>query len=533
MKPDLSLVDPLDYNLATRANVGDGLVRTAALYPDRVAVVDQGREVTYRELAATADRFGHALLGLGLAPGTPVALFMMNSWQMLATYYACARAGLVCMPVNFLLSPADLAWILSDSGTPVVIYDPPLRPLAEAVAAQVPGVTNVIVREEDPAPVADRTTHGWDALVDGATTNPLQVLIDDRDTVQCLYTSGTTARPKGTLTSHVSVTIATLSNAIAVRESWGAIPSVMLTVLPLFHVTALNTLVMPILGMGGTVVLPGPAFHPEVALDSIEKYGVTHMMMLPMMHAACAEAQAAVPRDLSSVTTAIYAMAPMPTELLERVDAMYPNAAVVLGSGQTEVLPATAMQWPEHQQSAPDSWGTQTPSVLIGIVDPTGRELPVGEVGEIAYRSPNVCSGYWNNPQANEASFANGWFQSGDIGHLDEEAVLWFSDRLKDIIKSGGENVSSIAVERVVLSCPGVAEASVIGIPDDRWIELVCAVVVPDGSVPEAELEGRIIAHAKQHLARFQVPKTVRVFEQLPKTATGKIRKNEVRAQLE
>ncbi|WP_338751670.1 AMP-binding protein [Janibacter alittae] len=530
MQPDLSLVDPLEYNLATRTNAGDVIIRSAAIFPDRVAIVDGDREVTYRELAETVDRLGHALLGLDLPAGSPVALTMMNSWRLLATYYACARAGLVCMPLNFLLAGEDQAWILQDATPRALVTDAAFRPLHEQVLPGVTSVEHVIVTdEESPQPVAGRSTHHWQSLVDRAPATPLEVLVDDRDTVQCLYTSGTTSRPKGVLTSHTALVTSLLSNALVTRQSWGRDSPVMLVVLPMFHVTALNTVTMPVLMMGGTAVLAGMAFDPARSLDLMEQRRVTHMMMLPLMHRACLAEQSARPRDLSSVTTAIYAMAPMPADLLAAVDEMYPNADVILGSGQTEVVPTTTMQWPEHRHSAPDSWGPQSVSVLTQIMDPMGRLRDAGDTGEIVYRAPNVCSGYWNNPEANQQAFAHGWFHSGDVGHLDEEGVVWFTDRLKDVIKSGGENVSSVAVEAVLLGAPGVAECTVIGVPHEHWGEAVCAVVVADGTVAVDELRAGVIAHARAHLAGFQVPKEVRVIEELPKTATGKIQKHQVR----
>lgn len=533
MLPDLTRVDPLDHNLATRNNAGDLIVRTAALFPDRIAIVDGDREVTYRELAEDIDRLGHALLGLGLEPGSPVGLTMMNSWRLLVAYFACARAGLVCMPLNFLLGGEDQRWILDDAQPPVIVTDGAFRPLHEQILPAAPSVEQVVVTdEESPDPVAGRATHAWQTLVDEAPQGPLEVLVDDRAAVQCLYTSGTTSRPKGVLVSHNSLVTALLSNALATRMSWGPTPPSMLVVLPMFHVTALNCLCMPTLLMGGTVLLAGMAFDPARSLDLIERHRATHTMMLPMMHRACVAEQANRARDLASVTTAIYAMAPMPADLLDAVDEMYPSADVILGSGQTEVVPATVMQWPEHRHTAADSWGPQVPSVLARTMDPFGAVQGPGETGEIVYRAPNVTMGYWNNAEANEQSFAHGWFHSGDVGHLDEEGVVWFTDRLKDIIKSGGENVSSVAVEAVVLGAPGVAECSVVGVQDERWGEAVCAVVVADGTVPAAELEARVVSYAKERLAGFQVPKEVRVVEELPKTATGKILKNLVRESL-
>ncbi|MEO7131487.1 MAG: AMP-binding protein, partial [Dermatophilaceae bacterium] len=352
-----------------------------------------------------------------------------------------------------------------------------------------------------------------------------------RDAVQCIYTSGTTSRPKGVLVSHVALQIALLSNSLATRQSYGEQAPVMLVVLPLFHTTALYTLAMPVLGIGGTLVLSGPPFDPDAALDAIVKHGVTYLTMLPMMHQACVAIQAQRPRDLSGVRMAIYAMAPMPPALLDQVAAIYPNAAVILGSGQTEVVPATVMQWPQHQLTAAASWGVSTPSVRTAIMAPSGELVPTGETGEIVYRAPNVTTGYWNNPEANASAYAHGWFHSGDIGTIDTDGVVWFTDRLKDIIKTGGENVSSVQVESICMGAPGVAECSIIGLPDEKWGESVCAVVVPDGSVPDDELADSLIAYAKAHLAGFQVPKEVRIVPALPTTATSKIQQHELRRQ--
>lgn len=528
MKPDLSFVDPLHHHLATRVNVGDDLVRTAALFPDRVAIVDGDKEVTFRTLVETADRLGHGLRSLGLETGEPVAVMVTNSWEFLATYFACARAGLVFLPLNYLLTTADLVWILKDAGCHALVSDAAVLPRAREIASLGAGITHLVALGA-PAPEIDGVTSTtWEGLVENAPSEPLEVIVPERDAVQCLYTSGTTSKPKGVLTSHVAVSIALLSNALATDQPWGEKSNVMAIALPLFHVTALNTLAMPPLRMGGTVVLAGKSFTADGMLDAIEKHHVTHFAMLPMMFAACLAEQKKRARDLSSVRRAIYAMAPMPAHILAASDDLFPNADVLLGSGQTEVVPATTMQWPEHRHSAADSWGPQAPTVFATTIT-AGQVNARNETGEIVYRSPNVCLGYWNNAAANEAAFADGYFHSGDVGHLDDDGVVWFTDRLKDIIKTGGENVSSLNVERTLMSLGGVAECAVIGVPHARWGEAVCAVVVPDGSVAEEELPDRVVAYAREHLAPFEVPKLVKVTGDLPKTATGKLQKALVR----
>jgi acyl-CoA synthetase (AMP-forming)/AMP-acid ligase II len=532
MKPDLSGLDPLAVNLATRACVGDALGRSAAMFAGRAAVIDRGTAVSYERLNSTAEVLAASLLLLGCERQSPVAMLMGNSWRFLATYFACAKSGLVAMPVNVMLTATDIEWIINDSRARTILVDDAFSALLERILPALTLVEDVIIVGDSAITSIDgpRVT-SWADLTADLDTGPVEVLVEDRDTLQCLYTSGTTSRPKGVLVSHVSVLIAGMTNALMMEYRWGLEPSVMLNVLPLFHTTALNTLCVPALFTGATVVLPGP-FEPGNVLDAVARDRVTHMMMLPAMWEAVVAEQGRAGRDVSSLKRAVYGMAPMGRELLDRVDEAFTNATVILGSGQTEVVPATVLQWPEHRHSAPESWGPSVPTVLTRCMDAAGDVVATDEIGEIVYRGPHVSSGYWNNPDANTAAFAHGWFHSGDLGRIDENQIVWFTDRLKDIIKSGGENVSSVDVERVVTSTPGVLESSIVGLADAHWGEAVTAVVVPDGTVGEAELPARVIAYAKQNLAGFQVPKSVVVVSSLPKTATGKVRKHELRDQL-
>jgi len=350
--------------------------------------------------------------------------------------------------------------------------------------------------------------------------------VNDRDIVQLLYTSGTTANPKGVLTSHLAVTMAGLSNAIGHQCGPG---SVALVGLPLFHCAMLNSVTMPFLIVGGTVVLT-KGFEPGETARAIDEHQVNVMVLLPMMYGMWLSDPAYQGRTFPSMKRAMYAMAPMPPERLKAIHEMFPNADVVLGSGQTEFTPATCMQRPEHQWSKANTWGTATAMTRVAIMDDTGRLLPRGETGEIVYRGPQVMQGYLNLPEENQKSFRHGWFHSGDVAHIDEDGAIWFKDRYKDVVKSGGENVASIEVERCLMQHPAVAEAAVVGAPHEKWGEAVVASVVlaPGQSVDE----GTLIAHCREHLGGFKVPKAIVIVKEFPRTGTGKIQKHIIRTQV-
>ncbi|WP_298404538.1 class I adenylate-forming enzyme family protein [Ferrimicrobium sp.] len=533
MKPDLSLVDPLDYNLATRLAVGDMLTRVSWLFPDRLAIVDpDGSEISYRAFEVASEGVARSLIAEGLERQEPVALLLPNSWRFLASFFGCAKAGLIACPINIQLDVETIAWILEDATVTTVIIDRALLPTLEKAFRNNRRLKLVIVVGDGPEPdVGDRRCVAFDSLlVDGPGVS---IRIEDRDIVHCLYTSGTTSRPKGVLTSHVAVMVASLSNAIQVGHPRGEEYSVLPIVLPLFHTTALDTLALPVLATGGTVVL-GASFAPDTLLDVVERYRATHLMLLPAMYQALLASESIARRDLSSVRLCIYAMAPMPRDLIGRLARAFPNSKILLGSGQTECVPATVFQWPSNQYDKSDSWGPPAITVDARIIDPDGAIAERDAVGEIVYRSPHTMSGYWNNAEANRVAFEHGWFHSGDVGMVDRAGVIWFVDRLKDIVKSGGENVSSVEVERVLLGHPEVLECAVVGSPDPRWGEAVTAVVVVrEGTdLEDDSIELELLNYCKEHLPRFAVPKRFIFETSLPKTATGKIQKGEIRSRL-
>ena len=527
IRPELEGVDPLTLNLVRRVCIGDLPTRGAQHFPTRVAIVDGKTELTYTELEARANSAARGLVAAGLTRGGVVAMLVPNSWQFLITFFGCAKAGLIAMPLNLGLSPEDIAFQLDDAGPDVVVVEAPFLPLLNAALAKT---TRTEIREvfvigaRADAPPAAKTA-SFDTLLRN-DTSPYEVVVEDRDNLTCLYTSGTTNLPKAVLTCHTAIMMACFSCALQMRHERGDNRSVFPIVLPLFHVTALDSLTLPVLLTGGTVVLHR-GFDADALLHTLATYPVTHLMLIPSMWGLFTPRINADTPGAQNVKMCIYAMAPMSAQRLNDVHTAFPKADVILGSGQTEFTPPNTLQWPSYQITKNGSWGSATATTDARIMGPDGRLLPRGEEGEIVYRGPQSMSGYGNNEKANTAAFAHGWFHSGDIGYIDDEGVVWFTDRLKDIVKTGGENVSSVEVERCILGHEAVLDCAIIGLPDDRWGESVTAIVVakPGHTVDEESVR----AYAKQHLAGYKVPKRVFVLAEVPKTSTGKLQKHLIR----
>jgi acyl-CoA synthetase (AMP-forming)/AMP-acid ligase II len=517
-------VSKLEYNLIHRACVGDILTRAAWRFPERVAVKDGDVSLTFKELNERANRLGHALLNLGLAHQDRVGIMSLNSWQFLVSYFACAKAGLVAVPVNLGLKGAEIAYCLKDAQAKALIVDAMFAQIITPVLKDLEDIEHLIwCRAERPMSEGGKI---FDRLLKEGDPAEVEQVVEDRDIVQLLYTSGTTSHPKGVLTSHVAVTITSLSSALSLKLDE---KDTVLTVLPLFHCAQLNAITLPALLVGATTILQKSFDAKQVAV-ALERERVTMTALLPMMYAALLAEPTAQERDFSFMRLAIYAMAPMPRTRIQEIQDLFPNANILLGSGQTELTPPTTFQHPHHQWEKAASWGAATPSVQIGIMDNEGNLLPRGEIGEIVYRSPQAMEGYLNLPGPTEETFKHGWLHSGDVGYMDEEGVVWFTDRKKDMIKSGGENVASIEVERRLMEHPAVQEAAVVGLPHPRWGEAVTGVVIlkPDQFANEEEL----IAFCKETLAGFKVPKRIKVVTEFPRTGTGKIQKHHLREQL-
>ncbi|MCO7221427.1 AMP-binding protein [Klenkia sp. PcliD-1-E] len=525
----MAVTELLD-NLVHRVNVGDTLTRTADRLPATTALVDGDRRISYRELDDWTDRLARALVDRGYAPGDSLALASGNSTEFLAVYYACAKAGVVCVPLNLGWRPDEAGYVLGHAGVRGVVVETQLAGWVEQALAGLDGVRDVVLAPgtggDVPTTLAGRSTATLEAWAADAEPGPVEVVVPDRAPITYLYTSGTTSAPKGVVGTHLAVVVESLTMALEAR--WTD-EDRFLAMMPMFHTAQLNCFCTPAVVLGATLVVHR-GFDPDRFLDTVEAEGITQVFGLPMMYRALTERPDIGQRDLSSLRRACYAMAPMPEPQLRRALDVF-GCEFFLLFGQTEMSPTTTLFRPEHQLTHAGAVGTPTVSVRVALMGPDGERVGPGEQGEIVYRSPQALAGYLHDDAATEAAFAGGWFHSGDIGRFDDDGVLWFADRSKDVIKTGGENVASIEVERALYAAdPRIAEVVAVGLPHERWSEAITAVVVPvaGARIDEAEL----LTAVRAHLDPYKVPKAVVVLDDLPRTSTGKVQKNVLRRRL-
>lgn len=503
--------DRLMDNLARRANVGDMLLRASERFPHKTALIDGPRRFTYAALNAWSNRVAHGLLAHGFGPGDRLALMSGNRAEFLVTYFACAKIGVALVPINLLWGTGETRYVLSHARCSGAVAEAEhLARLGEAVPSSA-DFRIFTIESEDAASFA--------GLADGRPDSEPACLVPNETAVSILYTSGTTSAPKGVVASHLGIVMESLGTALETRMSDADTVTVMM---PLFHTAQLNAFCTPAVAAGASMVLLR-GFDASKLLDLVAAERISVVFALPMMIRALSEEQARSPRNVDSLRLCVYAMAAMPRGDLERaMDLLGCDFSLMFG--QTEMGPVSTFFRPEHQLSHEGAVGTPTVNVRVGIMDAEGCLLPPGQTGEIVYRSPQLLTSYLDDPAATAAAFEHGWFHSGDAGHFDDDGMLWFDDRFKDVIKSGGENVSSIEVEKAMLETdPRIAEVAVVGLPHERWTEAITAFVVPS---PGAKVEVDRLGEAlRERLSGFKCPKDIVVQEALPKTATGKVQK--------
>jgi len=504
--------------------IGDILRRSARREPNRLAVSCGSVNWTFAELDAICNRLGRGLLGLGVAKGDRVAVLSRNSHVFAALRFAVARIGAILVPINFMLNPDEINFILANSGAKLLLSGADFIETARAAAAKGSAVERLVwLPGEDPAS-APAGLATFDELLH-ADGSFLDASVDSRDIAQIIYTSGTESAPKGAMMTHEAVMWQYVSCII---DGGMATDDKMLHALPLYHCAQLDVFLGPQVYLCASGVITSKPTADNI-LALIESQKITSFFAPPTIWIALLRSPNFEKANLSTLRKGYYGASIMPVEVLLEVQRRLPNVELWNFYGQTEVAPTATVLQPEDQLRKAGSAGKPAVNVETRVVNTEMEDVKVGEVGEIVHRTPHLLSGYYNDPTKTAAAFAGGWFHSGDLGTVDAEGYITVVDRVKDMIKTGGENVASREVEETIYRLPGVSEVAVVGLPDPRWIEAVTAIVVV--KTGEQLDEETVIKHCAASMAHFKVPKRIVFVDSLPKNPSGKLLKRELRRQ--
>ena len=446
------------------------------MYPDRFAVIEGDVRITFSDFNERVNRLAHAILNLGLSKGDRVAVLSHNVYQYVELYFACAKAGTPIVPLNFRATSKELTYIINDSEAKLIFLASNYLHVVEEMKNQIPTVTELISVEKKLSGYLF-----YEDLILNSDPGEPDVEIDEDDIVVLGYTGGTTGRPKGVMTTHRNVMSSCFNEGIVYGHGQNTI---FLNLAPMFHAGDAMSTFHYFFG-GGTSVLLGD-FTAEGVLKAIEQYQVTHTLFVPAMILAISQFQGESAFNLESLKYISYGTAPMPVERLKSAMQLFKGCKFVQVYGATETFVPMTMLLPNDHilEGSPEqirrlaSAGREVAGVEAKIVDENDQEVPFGEVGEVIVRGNNVMKGYWKLPELTSETLRNGWYHTGDLGKMDEGRYIYIVDRKKDMIISGGENIYPQEIEQVLFQHPEVAEAAVIGIPDDKWGEAIKALVV-------------------------------------------------------
>lgn len=479
--------------------------------PDRLAVIYKDQRLDYATVLARIEKTAGLLQRRGIGKGDIVALVMKNSLAFVELAFAASHIGALFLPVNFRLAADEVRYIVDHSGAKLVLADAEL-------SSSVAGLASVILIDE--AAQSDSTR-----LAGDSPPAPMHVCGPD-DLFRLMYTSGTTDRPKGVMHTYSNFYWKSADHVIALGLSS---QDRLLITGPLYHVGAFDLPGMAVLWVGGTICIHRD-FDALVAIQTIERERITGAWFAPVMTSAILAQPDRNRHDVTSLKWVVAGGEKTPEPRIRAFAEYFTGGRYVDAYGLTETCSADTMMEAGREIEKIGSVGRALAHVEVEIRDDAGRELPPGENGEICLRGPKVTRGYWKDPEKTKASFFDDWFRTGDIGYLDSDGFLYLTDRKKDLIISGGENIASSEVERVIYLLPQVREVAVIGVPDTQWGERpVAVVVVADGQSLDLETLTR---HCREHLAGFKVPKELLIRDQLPRNPSGKILKRVLRAEL-
>lgn len=500
--------------------IGFWLEKREEIAPQKEAVVDGQRRLSYRQLNRRVNRLARALQAQGLAQGDRLAMVAPNCLEWLEVIMACAKLGLILVPLNLRLTPIELAFQLEDSGARTLIFDPELEGLARGILERV-GFQRLMALGNQPRLEA----RPYEALLAAQSDQTPQVTagVTSEAPLIIMYTAGTTGKPKGAVLTQGNC----LYNALNLQVDLEFTSRDRdLVALPMFHIGGIGLFSLPMIYVGATVVIQR-SFDPAEMLRLFARENITVCLVVPAIWLFLIQSPAFDPAPLRGARLLMSGGAPLPLSL---IDAYHRHGLLLQqGYGMSEAAPSTTTLAKPWALGKKGSVGQVMFHMEARVAGEGCAELPRGQVGELLLRGPNLMQGYWNRPEANQEAFAGGWFHTGDLARLDREGFLYIVDRKKDMFISGGENVYPAEVENAIFALEQVAEAAVIGLPDPTWGEVGCAVVVVKaGQSLTAE---QVTAHLKTCLAKYKIPKRVVFVAALPRNAAGKVLKRNLREQ--
>lgn len=514
----LTLAQQQPY-LARRQNWVNQLERHAMMQPDAPALRFVGNTMTWADLRRRVAALAGALSGRGVGFGDRVMILMLNRTEFVESVLAANMIGAIAVPLNFRLTPTEIAVLVEDCVAHVMLTEAALAPVAIGVRNIQPLLSVIVVAGGS----SQDSVFGYEDLLNEAGDVHEPVDIPNDSPALIMYTSGTTGRPKGAVLTHANLTGQAMT---ALYTSGANINSdVGFVGVPLFHIAGIGNMLTGLLLGLPTVIYPLGAFDPGQLLDVLEAEKVTGIFLVPAQWQAVCTEQQARPRDLR-LRVLSWGAAPAPDALLRQMSATFPETQILAAFGQTEMSPVTCMLLGEDAIAKRGSVGRVIPTVAARVVDQNMNDVPVGEVGEIVYRAPTLMSCYWNNPEATAEAFAGGWFHSGDLVRMDSDGYVWVVDRKKDMIISGGENIYCAELENVLASHPDIAEVAVIGRADEKWGEVPIAVAAVTNDDLRTEDLGEFLT---DRLARYKHPKALEIVDALPRNPAGKVLKTELR----
>jgi fatty-acyl-CoA synthase len=496
------------------------------MQPGRPALRHLGHTLTWGELDSRVTALAGALARRGVQAGDRVMILMLNRPEFIETLLAANSLGAIAVPVNFRLTPPEIAFLVSDCDAHIMVTEPVLAQVATGVRDLAPALQTVVVAG---APTDGGVLGYEDLLTEDGDPAPVTDVPNDSPAL-IMYTSGTTGRPKGAVLTHTNLTGQAMTgfytNGADVNNDVGFIG------VPLFHIAGIGNLLTGLTLGIPTVINALGAFDPGQLLDVLEAEKVTGIFLVPAQWQAVCHAQQARPRSLR-LRVMSWGAAPASDTLLRQMSETFPDTLILAAFGQTEMSPVTCMLLGDDAVRKLGSVGKVIPTVAARVVDENMDDVPVGEVGEIVYRAPTLMAGYWNNPEATAEAFAGGWFHSGDLVRMDSDGYVWVVDRKKDMIISGGENIYCAEVENVLAGHPAIAEVAVIGRSHQKWGEVPVAVVavkagaaVSGAGLQLADLEDFL----GERLARYKHPRGLEIVDALPRNPAGKVLKTDLRA---